>query len=109
MKKLKNQKTPCSILYLIILNLFHITRCPSFSLISADRYILDKLSVQAGLETQSVLTGKLEEANNRIKSLENELQELKTKPDVGEEQPPEEVPPVEDTTEAEPTEEDVEQ
>lgn len=73
------------------------------------RYILDKLSIQAGLETQKQLSTKLEDANNRIKSLEDEIEQLKAttqKPPEeevkeepkkeGEEAPPdEEVPPPE--------------
>nr|CAI5842511.1 unnamed protein product [Callosobruchus analis] len=41
------------------------------------QYILDKLSIQAGLETQKQLLSKLEEANNQIKALEEELEQLR--------------------------------
>lgn len=36
------------------------------------------------METQSQIAGKLAEANNKIKGLEKELGELKSKQDVGE-------------------------
>lgn len=106
MKRLKNQKTPCSILY------YKYCRKKlnkTFSLIHIFRYILDKLSLQAGLETQTQLTTKLEEANTKIKSLETELEELKNKEVKGEEPPAEDVaPPVEETGNVEPTEETTE-
>lgn len=79
-----------------------------FSLICDDRYILDKLSLQAGLETQVQLTSKLEDANNKIKTLETELEEIKSKQVVGEEYPGDDVPIVEEKPEIEPGEEDVE-
>lgn len=59
--------------------------------------MLDKMSLQAGLETQTQLTSKLEEANNKIKSLEAELEGLKNKDIVPEEQADEEAPPVEES------------
>lgn len=106
MKKLKNQRTPCSILHYK-----YFSQNPNyiFSLIHFARYILDKLSLQAGLETQTQLTNKLEEANNKIKSLETELEELKSKEDKGEDPPVEDnAPPVEETGDAAPTEEKTE-
>lgn len=66
-----------------------------FSLICVFRYILDKLSLQAGLETQSQLASKLEEASARVKSLESELEELKHKDGTEEvsQEPVEDTPP----------------
>lgn len=43
------------------------------------RYILDKLAIQAGLETQKQLMAKIDEANARIQTLEEELEQLKAK------------------------------
>nr|CAH7751163.1 unnamed protein product [Callosobruchus chinensis] len=97
----------------VLVNLYEESDKPEDAL----QYILDKLSIQAGLETQKQLLSKLEEANNQIKTLEEALEELhlSTAPPEGEEvgevppeggseeinlpaeeAPPEVLPPVED-------------
>ncbi|CAH1988244.1 unnamed protein product [Acanthoscelides obtectus] len=59
------------------------------------QYILDKLSIQAGLETQKQLLSKLEEANNHVKALEEELEQLRVAMAPRPEDEPGEVPPEE--------------
>lgn len=54
-------------------------------------YIIDQLSLQAGLETHKMLNAKLEESNAQCKALEEELSTLRTQEDAP-------------TTPAEPTE-----
>ncbi|XP_028133392.1 c-Myc-binding protein homolog [Diabrotica virgifera virgifera] len=61
-------------------------------------YIIDKLSLQAGLETHKTLTVKLEEVTTRCKELEEELESLRKVEDESE------APPTTDEPEVLPTE-----
>ncbi|CAG9837375.1 unnamed protein product [Diabrotica balteata] len=63
-------------------------------------YIIDKLSLQAGLETHKTLTSKLEEATARCKVLEEELESLRKVEDESE------APPASDEPEVVPTEDE---
>lgn len=65
------------------------------------------MSLQVGLETQTQLTSKLEEAHNKIKSLENQLDNLKIKEDKGDVQSGEErADNLKETDDADPSAED---
>ncbi|KAJ8927830.1 hypothetical protein NQ314_019713 [Rhamnusium bicolor] len=84
----------------VLVNLYEEVDKPENALL----FILDKLSIQAGLETNKQLTDKLEEANNRIKELEDDVEQLRNaqqevaQSDVKEEPgdaPPEDQPPPE--------------
>ncbi|CAH1173678.1 unnamed protein product [Phaedon cochleariae] len=60
----------------VLVNLYEEVDKPENAL----EYILDKLSIQAGQETQKQLIARLDEANLHIKSLEEELEKLKVEP-----------------------------
>ncbi|XP_023019586.1 c-Myc-binding protein homolog [Leptinotarsa decemlineata] len=57
----------------VLVNLYEEVDKPEDAL----QYIIDKLSIQAGLDTQKQLISKLENANNQVKSLEEQLEQLK--------------------------------
>ncbi|KAG5879676.1 hypothetical protein JTB14_021479 [Gonioctena quinquepunctata] len=57
----------------VLVNLYEEVDKPEDAL----QYIIDKLSIQAGLDTQKQLSAKLEDANNRVKSLEEQLENLR--------------------------------
>ncbi|CAG9859212.1 unnamed protein product [Phyllotreta striolata] len=57
----------------VLVNLYEEVDKPEDAL----NYIIEKLSLQAGLETHKQLTAKLDEANSSIKQLQDEIEVLK--------------------------------